>query len=367
LPVLAMDRKQSFDFRRPMIWVDGALPPFERALTSPPQHEWLEAAKYWTDGGRAPVWFVVDPKRTMIDLVQHGEPARYRWGLPHPVLVGGARPDEMDFYRVSMPDWFVGEGWALTPEAAGIADADGRGPSVAPISVWVSRRVAGGALVVGGRNFSPAPVTIMFGAPGAIQPLLPSFSAPPGAFFHMYPLPTFDLPPAQDYVRLLIRADPGSRVAIEQFDVGGSRPIFVYGAGWHEQEFNPRTGARWRWLSERGELRFASRTPRLTLHIEGESPQNYFSQGSRLVVRAADRVIFDDVLTADFARDLPVPDGIESITLETDQVFQPAERSSRSQDRRHLGPAYFQVRGAASLVSARLKPRVPFARWSARF
>jgi len=337
LPVLAMDRKQSFDFRRPIIWVDGALPHFASSLPAPPQREWLEAVKYWSDGGRAPVWFVVDPKRTMINLVQHGDPARYRWALPYPVLVGGARPDEMDFYRVQSPDWFVGEGWALTPEAAGIADADGRGPSIAPIAVWVSRQVAGGALVIGGRNFSPTPATIMIGAPSAIQPLFPSFTAPPGAFFHIYPLPTFDLPPAQDYVRLPIRASPEARVAIEQFDAAGSRPIFAYGAGWYEQEFNPRTGARWRWLSERGELRFASRTPRLTLHLEGESPRTYFSQGSRLLVRAADRVIFDDVLTSDFALDLPVPDGIEVVTFETDQVFQPADRSRKSQDRRHLG------------------------------
>jgi len=54
-------------------------------------------------------------------------------------------------------------------------------------------------------------------------------------------------------------------------------------------------------------------------------------------VRAADRVIFDDVLTSDFALDLPVPDGIEVVTFETDQVFQPADRSRKSQDRRHLG------------------------------
>jgi len=341
LPVLAMDRKQSFDFRRPMIWVDGALPHFGASLPAPPQHEWLEVVKYWSEGGRAPVWFVVDPKRTMINLVQHGDPARYRWALPHPVLIGGARPDEMDFYRVEAPDWFVGEGWALTPEAAGIADADGRGPSGSPIAVWVSRRVAGGALVIGGRNFSPTSATIMIGAPSAIQPLLPSFTAPPGAFFHIFPLPTFDLPPTQDYVRLPIRASPEARVAIEQFDASGSRPVFAYGAGWYEQEFNPRTGARWRWLSERGELRFASRTPRLTLHLEGENPKTYFSRGSRLLVRAADRVIFDDVLTADFALDLPVPDGIEVVTFETDQVFQPADRSRTSQDRRHLGLRIF--------------------------
>ncbi len=139
-----------------------------------------------------------------------------------------------------------------------------------------------------------------------------------------------------------MRASPETRVAIEQFDVAGSRPIFAYGAGWQEQEFNPRTGARWRWLSERGELRFAMPTPRLTLRLEGENPTTYFSRGSRLTARAGDRVIFDDVLTSDFALDLPVPDGIEVVTLETDQVFQPADRTRGSEDRRHLGLRIFK-------------------------
>ena len=341
-PVLAMDRKQSFDFRRPLMWAGGALPQIARVLPAPPQHEWLEAVKYWSGGGRAPIWFVVDPKRTMIDLVQHGDPTRYRWSLPHPVLVGGARPDEMDFYRVEAPDWFVGEGWALTPEAAGIADTDHRGPSIAPIEGWISRRVAGGALLIGGRNFSPAPATVTIEAPGALQLLLPPFTAPPGAFLHLFRLSSLTLPDSPDYYTLRVGASSGTRVAIEQFDAAGLRAIFGYGAGWQEQEFNPRTGQRWRWLSERGELRFASPTPRLTLRLEGENPTTYFSRGSRLKARAGDRVIFDDVLTSDFSLDLPVPDGVEVVTFETDQVFQPADRDRNSQDRRHLGLRIFR-------------------------
>ena len=341
-PVMAMDRRQSLDFRRPLIWVSGSLPAIAQVLPAPPQHEWLEAVKYWAGGGRAPVWFVVDPKRTMIDLVQHGDPARYRWSLPSAVLIGGARPDEMDFYRVDTPDWFVGEGWALTPEAAGIAAVDRRGPSVAPIEAWVSRRVAGGAVMIGGRNLSPQPAPISIQADGALQTRLLPFVAPPGPFVQMFPLTKLDLPENPDYVHLRVEAPPGTNVAIEQFDAAGTRPIFAYGSGWQEQEFNPRTGQRWRWLSERGELRFASPAPRVTLRLEGENPTRYFSRGSRLKARAGDRVIFDDVLTSDFSLDLPVPDGTQVVSLETDQVFQPADRSRSSQDRRHLGLRIFK-------------------------
>jgi hypothetical protein len=330
-----MDRKQSFDFRRPFVWAGRALPTFERTLPTPPQHEWLEAVKYWNAGGRAPVWFVVDPKRTAIDLVQHGAPSVYRWPVPYPVLLGGVRPDEMDWYRVDRPEWYVGEGWALTPESAGVAEADHRGVSNAPVDAWLSREVMGGVLMIGGRNFEPTGeihISLTFGDGPPTE-----FPAPPGPFLTFVQIPPLDAARAIDYMKITVRAAAAGRVAIEQFDASAKRTVFGFGDGWHEQELNPRTGMRWRWLSERGELRFGSPTPRVTLHVEGESPRKNFPRGSRLVARAGDRVVFDDVLTSDFALDIPIPNGSGLVTLETDQVFQPADRSRRSADRRHLG------------------------------
>ena len=62
-PVLAPDRRQSFDLRGPRKWLGDATPRIAGMLTAPPQHEWLEAVKYWNSGGRTPLWFVVDPAR----------------------------------------------------------------------------------------------------------------------------------------------------------------------------------------------------------------------------------------------------------------------------------------------------------------
>jgi hypothetical protein len=338
--VLAMDRKQSFDFRRPLVWMADARPAFERTLPAPPQHEWLEAVKYWNGGGRAPVWFVVDPKRTAIDLVRHGGPAAYRWPVPYPVLLGGVRPDEMDWYRVARPEWYVGEGWALTPEAAGVAEADRRDVSHTPIDAWISRDTIGGVLMLGGRNFDSTTQTRLSLTIGGNSPA--EFVAPPGPFLQFLPLRSVDRASSPDYTAVTVASSAPVRIALEQFDASARRTIFGFGDGWHEQELNPRTGARWRWLSERGELRFGSATPRLTLHLEGESPRAYFSRGSRLVAKAGDRVVFDDVLTSDFAVDVALPTGTALVTLETDQVFQPADRSRRSADRRHLGLRIFK-------------------------
>src|SRR5262249_24089922 len=160
------------------------------------------------------VWFVVDPLRTAIDLVQHGDPVRFRWPLPHPVLLSGARPNEMDWYRVDRPDWYVGEGWALTPQTAGVADADRKGPSVSPIEAWIAPGELGGAMMIGGRNFDPAShprLTVRVG-----ERVVHDVPLTSGAFLDFVKLPG-DLIEASDggaYVKLTIEASAGSRVAI---------------------------------------------------------------------------------------------------------------------------------------------------------
>jgi hypothetical protein len=333
-PVLAMDRRNSFDFRRPIVWTGGAIPQIARQLSAPPQHEWLEAVNYWNSGGRAPVWFVVDPKRAAMELVQHGDPIRYRWQLPSPDLVSGARPNEMDWYRVDRPEWYVGEGWSLTPEAAGVADADHRGVAYGPIPGWMDRRVT--TMLVGGRNFETHSVHLV------VEPI-DEFEVPPGPFVRLWtPRIMTAIPNSRepDYVTLKIFANTMARVAIEQFDASTTRTLVGFGSGWHEPEFNPRSGLRWRWLSERGQLELSRPARGLTLHIEGESPRRYFDRPSRLSVASADIVNTRD-LSGDFSLDFRISDGADRVFLATDQVYVPAERSRRSQDRRHLGLRIF--------------------------
>jgi hypothetical protein len=115
-----------------------------------------------------------------------------------------------------------------------------------------------------------------------------------------------------------------------------------FGNGWHEQEYNAQTGLRWRWLSERGELRLRSPVPNVRLRLAGESPRKYFSRGSHLVVRSAGTVVFDGTLSSDFSLDIAIPNVTEVITLETDQTFVPGDRSGRTGDRRHLGLRIFK-------------------------
>jgi hypothetical protein len=351
VPVLAMDRRESLDLRRPMKWMGTSMPDVSQTLPAPPQHEWLEAVKYWNGGGRAPVWFVVDPLRASIDLVQHGDPQRFRWTVPYPVLLSGARPNEMDWYRIDRPDWYVGEGWALTPEAAGVAHADQRGPSLAAIEGWIDSRALGHDMMIGGRNLDNAShprLTVSIGGRPFVDQALN-----PGPFLIVRRLPADLVAPSdpRTYAKVTAQATSGSRVAIEQFDTSATRALTGFGEGWHEQELDPRSGVRWRWLSERGELEVVPNVKLravdwvddepLMLHLEGESSRKYFSRDSVLTVRSGDQRLLTMPITEDFSVDIPITR--LPIVLETDQVFSPADRSRRSADRRHLGLRIFKA------------------------
>jgi hypothetical protein len=350
--MLAPDRREWFDLRGPRKWLGDSSPRIAGMLAAPPQHEWLEAVKYWNGGGRAPLWFVVDPARAGIDLVQHGDPVRYRWPVPYPVLLSGVRPNEMDWYRVDQPEWYVGEGWSLTPETAGVADADRRGPSLAPIAGWIDRRVLGGILMIGGRSLDtaahPRLTVSVEGRPVWDEVLNP------GPFLVGRRLPS-DVAEAGNpriYARLTVQA-VGPGVAIEQFDASATRALSGFGAGWHEPEFDPRTGRRWRWLSERGEVIYEPNFRMsavdvvdgrpLTLHLEGESSRKYFPRASLLTIRSGERRLLVTSIGEDFSIDVPV-EGSGPLVLETDQVFLPADRGwRRSADRRHLGLRIFKA------------------------
>jgi hypothetical protein len=341
--VLAPDRRQSLDLRRPLRWLGGDAPRLERQLAAPPQHEWLEAVRYWDGGGRAPVWFVLDPRRAAIDLVQHGDPVAYRWPLPYPVLSSGTRPADLDWYTVDRPEWYVAEGWSLTPESAGVAEADRRGLSVGPIEGRIRRDVAGGVILLGGRNFDPAVQTRLTARVGGRT--VAELVAAPGAFLALHPLPADLDAGASDYLPLVVSADPPARVGLEQFDASAARGLVGFGPGWHERELNPVTGRQWRWLSDRAELQYVlPASAGGILRIEGESPRKYYARDSRLTVRLGEAVLRDVTVSTDFTIDVKVPPAARPSTLviETDQIHVPAERGWRpSPDRRRLGLRIF--------------------------
>lgn len=338
-PVLAMHRRQELDLRRPLQWLEPAVPAFAARLPAPPRLEWLELVKYWNGGGRAPVWFVSDPLRSDLALVHHRAPrASYRWPLRFPQLIGGVRPNGMDWHELRSPAWYLGEGWALTPEAAGVAGGSDRGPGRGGSEGWIRRTAGRATLMIGGRHHPGGEPTarVRVSIDGR---LVDETEVAAGFFLRMLRLPAGTLDGAGDYAAITVSAD-SDRVAIEQFDAQpAGTVVFGFGDGWHEHEYTPSTGEQWRWTSDRATIRIRAEQKALSLRIRGESE----SEGKpRVVIRAGERIIAEEtvgrwfIVTATIPADAVAQDE-STITIETDRSFVPADTRWRSQDRRRLG------------------------------
>jgi hypothetical protein len=344
-PVLAMHRRAEFDLRRPIAWLGSGLPFSTDPLPSPPKHEWRELVEYWNEGGRRPVWFVADPLRSDLALID--DPPRrgsYRWPRPSlwpsafPTLLGGMRPNEMDWYVIEPPDWYVGEGWALTPETAGVANENRKGPGLAPVQGWIRRRPEAVKMMVGGRHLaaSAAPARVRAEIDGRI---VDEWDVTPGFFLRMVQIPEGGLVGEGDYAVLTLSAS-SDQVAIEQFDAESADELIVaFSDGWHEPEYDARSGRSWRWTSDRATVLVQAPGHPLRLRVSGEAEA---ASSARVVIRAGNRTIVDQVIGRTFTFDATIPanvvgPGEGTITIETDQAYVPAERSSRIADRRRLG------------------------------
>jgi hypothetical protein len=343
---LGMHRREDLDFRRSIAWEGEKLPKVAQRLPAPPKREWLEAVKYWNSGGRAPVWFVADPLRSDLALIDRAQSVRsYRWPLTYPALIGGARPNEMDWHELDRPGWFLGQGWALTPESAGVALEDKRGPGIQPIQGWVLRRADLTTMMIGGRNLTAD------GAPAVVRVRLDGrpideAQVSPGFFLRLLSVPPAALQGAGDYATLEVEA--AGNVAIEQFDAqSADRVVFGYGDGWHELEYNPIRGQLWRWMSEKGVVRVRGTGATHTLYLQGVTEG--FSRPSLVRVRVGARVLAQQSVGSSFDLQVVIPgelipaaDGL--ITIESDQFYVPAERSADTQDGRHLALKILQCR-----------------------
>jgi hypothetical protein len=359
-PTLAMHRRIMNESRRAFTWAAQDRPFRSRTLPTTASHEALEVVKLWRDGHVEPVWFLADPSRTdlaLIDPAARRRIARYRWAFAGTeTYVGGARPWEMDWYDIRSPGWFVGEGWALTPETAGTATEDRKGPGLAPVDAWVRRRPGTVTLMLGGRNLGgPADprARIIVTLDGREIDRV-SVAPAPGFFLRMMSLPAGALLGAGPYALLQVSAsaDGGGQrpvnVGIEQFDVQNEdQPVLGYGAGWHELEYNPRQGRLWRWTSDAATLHVRAGARDHVLVVSGESPLKYFQVGPVVTVRAGTVVLGRFEPSADYTFRVPIPaaaleqaGGI--VTIETSQSFVPDERTHNG-DRRRLGLRVYAV------------------------
>jgi hypothetical protein len=322
------------------------------------QYEWMGLVEYWRNGGREPVWFLADPRRTdlaLIDPQSRRDVVQYRWSVAGRPELGGSRPLGADWYRFEPPGWFAGEGWSLTPETGGIARATGSGPDSRPIHAWVRRQPGPMQIVVGGRHLGtpgdPA-ADFVLSIDGTVVERW-SLTVEQRNFLRFIDLPQ-GLPSGPGaYADLTIGtsaatgASPRAAVAVRQFDVQpASQFVYGFGPGWHEEEYEPATGRRWRWTSERSVLQTAGPPRAVRITLRGESPLHYFNEPPTVRITAGGRIVAQFRPAADFEWSTTVPSDLVAlsngeIAVETDRVYLPGEAEG-TEDERHLGLRVFE-------------------------
>jgi len=357
-PVVGMHRRVFTESRRARLYA-GDLP--GTLLPVPRDYEWLELTRKWREGYDGEAWFIADPRRTDLALVDqaHARTRGYRWPFNGNVYVGGARPNEIDWHILGEPGWFLEQGWALTPETAGIADRDGWGPHRRPSIGWIRRRTGDALMVIGGRHLGGDPpvnlVVSLDDLPVATRIVRPGF------FLDFVGIPASALAGDGRYAQLTVAAQAQTGgtmppVAIEQFNVQSpDRVQYGFDEGWYEPEYNPTTARSWRWMSERAVVRVHHAGKSVTMRIIGESPLRYFGQAPHVRVMAGDRMLAEVAPTADFTADVSIPaDALAAangrIVLTSDRAFVAGEREGTA-DRRRLAIRVYGLTVEETVVS----------------
>jgi hypothetical protein len=273
-----------------------------------------------------------------------------------------------DWYRLDPPGWFAGEAWSLTPEMGGVARASGAGLDRGPIHAYVRRGRGPLHLVVGGGYIDPP--ASGSGSPAAGNPaarvdfemsiegatvarweLSPGGS---GRFVKFVTLPGGVPAEGTGYAALSVSAraseggGPMPPVAIRQFDVQpAARPIWAFGEGWHDEEYENATGRRWRWTSGRALIHVSPPGSGVRLRLTGESPRRYFDAAPHVRVTAGDAIVAEFDPDEDFDWEVSIgPDALAAaggaIAIETDRVYLPGEVEGTA-DSRSLGLRLFTI------------------------
>lgn len=333
--------------RRAAEWAMPILP--ARVAKAPHGHEWLTLVALWQAEPSARVWFVADPHRT--DLALFDPRARdlaraYRWGFIEPPFVGGARPENIDWYRMRPPAWMLDRGWSITAEVGGVTARDRTGPPAAPAIAWLKRQDEPITVLLGGRHLAPGgtkPATLtvtLHGAP------VESFPVQPGPFMRLIALPGGALRGSSPYVPLEVTSD--GAVSLEQFDAQPPGvPMVGYGAGWQEPEYNPGTGVSWRWVSEQSELWIRPVGRDVTLRLSGESPLRYYDAAPHVRVLIGNREVVTVDPSSDFDHAITLPADLIAaangrVTVESSKFFVPGGAGGTG-DRRHLALRVYRV------------------------
>jgi hypothetical protein len=337
--------------------IEAAPPlPADRILTSRHGFEWMRLVEHWRARPDVPAWFLADPKRSdlaLVDPMSRRLARRYRWPFFEPPYVGGARPGNVDLLQLSPPGWILDRGWGLTAEIAGVTMRDRLGPHNAPAIAWIRGRDEAATMILGGQHVGgpQAPSARISVSAGGTP--LDTFEVPFGLFHRRIEIPAGTFAGGASYRPLDVRSQradgPGEMpVVLQQFDLQSPGvPMLLFEDGWQEPEYELLSGRAWRWMSEQARLWVRPVGRDVTLRLSGESPLRYYGAPPVIRVMAGEAELARFSPSADFSEEIVVRSGAlvatgGQLVVTSDKFFVPAERGGPP-DRRHLAIRMYTV------------------------
>jgi hypothetical protein len=332
-----------------------------QTVLRPAPYEWQSLIDHWQHGGTAPVWFIADPRRTDLALMDQRSQrvlgafaldSRAMWALR------GLRPKALIWRELRVPAWIAVKGFALTPEVGGVSARDRHGPAFGGAVALVRRFQTGAVLAVGGRHVGHSndpPVRVTTEIDGRV---VSSVTANPRERSYMT---VMHLRPEQlqgdgPYATITIRSkaldgsDSPVPVTVEQFDyqpVDGM--LLARTSGWHEPELLVQTGETWRWASRHATLLVHRGSgAEVALTMIGDMPPLRRGASPQIRVSSAGRVLDRFVTRTPFSRQIIIPGATSPDTCDVEITFDstawmvPADEY-RSADRRELAFRLFDL------------------------
>jgi hypothetical protein len=334
-------------------------PPWQ-AVSPPALYEWQSTIEHWSRGGTAPVWFIADPRRTDMSLVDRRSQhmlGSFRLNVQATWILNGLRPKAITWWELRPPAWIAVKGFALTPEVGGLAARDRQGPAFDGAVALVRRSPTGAVLVVGGRHLGPAddpPVRVVIEVDGqAVTSVVAN--AQERHYVLMAHLRHDQLKGDTPYATVTIRSTSLAAtagvvpVSVEQFDYQPDEGVlFAFASGWHEPELRPGTGITWRWASRRATVRVHRRPgTAVELRLSGDVPATRRARSAEIRVTSADDVLDAFAGAPAFSRRVAVPGSASDacdidIIVDSTFSFVPYDEGQRA-DRRELAFRAFDL------------------------
>jgi hypothetical protein len=268
------------------------------------REESLRLVEYWRSGATAPIWFLSDPERRDLQRFAPADATHegtYRLSPAVASLVGGLRPYDAGWWRLSPPAWMLGRGWALTREMA----REAAEPHTA--RAFLRRRGGAATVFIGSRHLRTARAEAEISASlDGIE--VDRWSLEAGeSLVRRIVLPDGALRGEGAYATIVLSVRAGGPlpaervVAFDQFAAASEAEAMVaFGRGWSAVEVDPARGERWRRASRLSELEVQHAGRPLRLTIRGGVPRADFAVPPPTAIFAGTALLAELVPGRDF-------------------------------------------------------------------